>query len=170
MGIEMRQDTRVPIGIDAIKAYYGNPDRNGDFILDKKFQDDFLVKVPLPFPLYLSWNKAECRNLYGHKYVVQRIQRFFIYVADAYGGQAALHKLGYDIWGGCFQFRSKRGGDHLSTHAWGIAFDYLPHLGPYGKPSEIPDKILSISKDLGIVNGGSWDYPDGMHNQFCRDY
>lgn len=162
---------RIPSGLDEIKNVYGDPDRNHDFAPDPEFARRNLVKVPLPYPLRLSWNlDLVSRNLYGHRLAVGRICEFFDQVADQYGGYRNLREQDLDIWGGCYQFRSKRGGRSLSVHAWGMAFDYLPHLGPFGKRSRIPAEIVAIGENLGFENGGTWSVPDGMHFQLCRDY
>lgn len=160
----------IPYGKSAIIERFGNPDSDNDFVLDKDFQMRYLIKKPLPFPLRLPWGNATSRNIYGHRAVVPYIIEFFIAVADTYGGYDILKKANLDIWGGCFMFRTKTNGRHLSTHAWGIAFDYLTALGAYGQQSQIPEEIIHIAEDLGFENGGHWSVPDGMHFQMCRGY
>ena len=162
---------RVPVGINEIKAFYGDPDRNQDFTPDPEFTRENLVKVPLPFPLRLSWNlDLVSLNLYGHRLAVDQICKFFDQIAGYYGGYQKLKELNLDIWGGCYQFRQKRGGQSISSHAWGMAFDYLPHLGQLGKQSRIPAPIVVIGEKMGFENGGEWTVPDGMHFQLCKDY
>lgn len=169
--IERERKMNIPNGLDEIIECYGNPDSNNDLVLDRDFYNEQIVKRRLPFPLRCSWNlEAKSINLLAHKDAVEQMCAFFESVAEYYGGYEELKALDYDIWGGSFLFRPKRGGRTLSTHSWGIAFDYLPQLAPMGKPSLIPDPILLIGEKLGFINGGGWKVPDGMHNQLCSGY
>jgi len=157
-------------GLQEINQFYGNPDANRDFILDPEFQRKYLIKKALPYALRLPWGNQVSRNIYGHVLAVPKIIEFFIMVADSYGGYSNLRSAGLDIWAGCFQFRTKASGTGLSTHSWGIAFDYLPQLGPYNQESRIPFQILNIATELGFENGSHWTIPDGMHFQLCSGY
>ena len=42
-----------------------------------------------------------------------------------------LAEKGYDSFGGTYNYRLMKGGSMLTTHAWCIAIDMNPHLGPY---------------------------------------
>lgn len=161
----------IPNGLTEIRKVYGDPDRDRDFTVDADFVQENLVKTRLPFPLRLSWDHSlRSYNVYGHKLVTPLICKFFEEVTKYYGGYEELRIQDLDIWGGCYQFRAKRGGKDLSVHSWGIAFDYLDHLGPYGRLSVIPDPIIVIGEKLGFENGRDWNTPDGMHFQLCRGY
>ena len=44
----------------------------------------------------------------------------------AHYGPDRIRELRLDLYGGGFAMRDKRGGTTMSTHAWGIAFDFDP--------------------------------------------
>jgi hypothetical protein len=46
-------------------------------------------------------------------------------VANAYT-QQQMDEFGLNIFGGCYNYRLKRGGTTLSMHSWGAAFDFDP--------------------------------------------
>lgn len=122
-----------------------------------------MVKAPFPFPMYLMGDKSQkCTNFYGNKRIVEAVIDAFQEILDTYGLEY-IKKHGLDNYGGCYNNRKSRGYDDLSDHAWAMAIDYLPHLGPLDKPSKIPDKIVQIFKKRGFVWGGDWQRPDGMH-------
>lgn len=96
-----------------LDAFYGKPGEN-------------LVMLDLPYPLRLSWDTSttvlhtQCNPRVRdslHK-VLARVQ--------AHYGLADIRKLRLDLYGGGFNKRAKRGGTGMSTHAWGIAFDFDP--------------------------------------------
>lgn len=122
-----------------------------------------MIKSPFPFPLYLMGDKSlVCRNFYGNKKIVKSVIDAFKEILDTFGLES-IKKNGYDNYGGCYEYRNSRGYDQLSDHAWGMAIDYLPQLGPLGELSMIPDEIVKIFKKRGFVWGGDWWRPDGMH-------
>lgn len=85
-----------------------------------------LVTVALPYPLRLSWqlssvvNKTSC-----HVKVRDSLLRVLDKVLAHYGADG-IRELRLDLYGGGFNLRRKRGGTAMSTHAWGIAFDFDP--------------------------------------------
>lgn len=85
-----------------------------------------LVMLTLPYPLRLSWdtdtvvNRTRC-----HTMVKDSLERILSQVHQHYGTDG-IRDLRLDLYGGGFNMREKRGGTSLSTHAWGIAFDFDP--------------------------------------------
>ncbi len=49
-----------------------------------------------------------------------------LYQVHRHYGTDGIRDLRLDLYGGGFNMREKRGGTSLSTHAWGIAFDFDP--------------------------------------------
>ena len=103
---------------DSLEDFYGKTGRKG-----KKVP---LKKISLPYPHKLSWHTATVINEFScHEKVADSIQSVLEKVLKHYG-LMEIQALGLDLFGGCFNYRRKRGGSSLSTHAWGIAVDYHP--------------------------------------------
>lgn len=103
-----------PLDRDAeLRAFYGEPGAN-------------LVKLSLPYPLRLAWDlSATVLSTQCHQKVAASMQNVLAQVLQYYGFEA-LQQLRLDLYGGGFNLRAKRGGSSLSTHSWGIAFDFDP--------------------------------------------
>jgi len=83
-------------------------------------------KVNLPFTMKIAWDKSQSITRFScHEKVADSAERVYTKIASAYS-QADIERLGFDLFGGCYNFRKKRGGSTLSTHAWGIAIDTDP--------------------------------------------
>jgi hypothetical protein len=82
--------------------------------------------VELPFKLKIAWDlKTEISTFRCHEDVAQSITRVYNKVASAYSAEQ-IKEIGLDLWGGCYNYREKRGGTTLSTHAYGVAVDIDP--------------------------------------------
>jgi len=153
----------LPKGLEEIVDLYGDPH-------SARFRHDNMTVKRLPYSLGLDWNtEVRSKNIYAHKLVIDDMINFFEVVKNFYGLEY-MKENGLDVWGGSYNKRFKRGTKEWSTHSWGIAFDYLPKLGPFHKPSMMPYQIIDIAKDLGINCGEFFDKQDGMHFQYCRGY
>ena len=99
---------------EALTAFYGPPGETN------------LVSMALPYPLRLSWDldtvvqRTRCNGR-----VKDSLGRVLAAVLAHYGA-VAIRELRLDVFGGGYNLRDKRGGSTLSTHAWGIAFDFDP--------------------------------------------
>lgn len=167
--------SEVPHGIDDINYIYGNPDTDGDWVPDRQFYEDNIVIMPLPFPLRLAWGDHEpVRRIALHAYVVNSALDAFQEIGE-YKGIEYLKENNLDLFGGGYFFRKMSSGNALSAHSWGIALDFLPHLGSMGKKPKLPEFIVNAFKSRGWNWGGDWPnegpYPyDGMHFQACTGY
>lgn len=122
-----------------------------------------LVKRPLPFTMYLMGDKRQpVKTFYGHRRIADEVVKVFQEILDYYGIEF-IRENGLDNYGGCFANRKARGAFRMSVHAWGMAVDYLPQLGQFGKPPMTPEPVVRIFKDHGFLWGGDWEQPDGMH-------
>ena len=74
--------------------------------------------------------------------------------------------------GGCFNFRSKRGNNKLSVHSWAVAIDLNPETNGMGTRGNMSPEIVDIFKRFGFSWGGDWsgNSKDPMHFQFCSGY
>ncbi len=163
----------VPEGIDDIKKYYGTPeylDDEGNAHVNLKWYEENILFFKLPFPLRLSWNQKQIRGFIAHKKVglamVDALEEI-----ESYGGLQFLQKYNLDQWGGVYNHRYKRSATgtlrELSTHAWGIAKDYCPDLGPLGEKSRMPCFIVEAFVKRGFIN--LWMH-DGQHQQAAKGY
>ena len=85
-----------------------------------------LVVVDLPYPHRLAWDlNTVVRRTRCHKKVADSYIRVLNDVISVYG-MDRIRKLRLDHYGGGYNYRSMRGGNSWSTHAWGVAIDYDP--------------------------------------------
>ena len=100
---------------EAIKKY-GKPNESGTY----------LVSIDLPYPMRLAWDKkTTVKKMRCHKLVASNFKAVFNEILSVYGIEK-IKELGIDLFGGCFNFRSMRGGSDYSRHSWGIAIDLDP--------------------------------------------
>lgn len=79
-----------------------------------------------PWRMVLAWDAGQVvRRFNCHADVAASGQRAFDRIAETYS-TFEINGLGLHLYGGCYNFRKKRGGSSLSTHAWGVAIDFDP--------------------------------------------
>ncbi len=87
---------------------------------------EHLVMLELPYPLRLSWDlRTSVTRTQCHVRVRDSL-RSILEAVLAHYGLDGIRELRLDRYGGGYNHRNKRGGSRLSTHAWGIAFDFDP--------------------------------------------
>ena len=157
----------LPKGVQEMLLLYGAPGKIVDnhFEADPAWAQENLKRFKLSCPLRQSWDLKIIHSFPAHKLVgnvmVDALDEIY-----AYYGLAEMRRYGLDLWGGVYNPRYKTNGTQPSAHAWGIAIDYCPDLGPYGKPSRIPWPIVDAFLKRGFVNLPE----DGMHFQAVEDY
>jgi len=164
----------VPHGKREIIETYGTPDANGDGVLDQEWFEKNIRIFDMPFSMRLSWRPtAWVTRFQAHRFVGKVIYDALSEIAE-YRGLTYLQTRGYDMFGGCFNFRFAKGDPRaLSTHAWGIAIDLNPHLAPFGEERhKQPAFIIEAFKRRGFFAGADWPMPytDGMHFQAATGY
>ena len=161
----------VPHGLEEILEVYGNPDLDGDFMLDTSFVDHNLAIFDFPFPMKLSWNPIKtARRFQAHANIGAVMADALKEIMDHKGWQYLIDNQ-FDYYGGCFAFRLMRGRQELSTHSWAIAIDINPHIAPLGgDPAGQPVFIVKAFERRGFEWGGRWSRPDPMHFQACSGY
>lgn len=150
-----------------LAEHYGDPGKEG-----KKVP---LVWVTLPYTHYLSWDlDYKIKRFKCHEKVAESMEKVLKEVVDCYG-EKAIKELGLDIWGGCVNYRKKRGGTTLSTHSWGISVDYHPDKNRlksgwkdavFARPDY--DAWWQAWENEGWVGLGRVQNYDWMHIQACR--
>ena len=142
-------------------AKYGKPDEDGS---------DYLVRLDLPYPMRLSWDKkTSVSRIFCHRLVQGKLKAIFEDILAHYGIKE-IQRLGIDLYGGCFAFRKMRGGSDYSKHCWGIAIDLDPARNglkttwtraQFSKPEYAP--MIEIFYKHGYVNLGIEKNYDAMH-------
>jgi len=83
-------------------------------------------KVKCAFPLRLAWNKDHALNEFScHEELAAPLSRVYERIAEVYSAEE-IARHGFNLWGGCYNYRNKRGGSSLSAHAYGAAVDTDP--------------------------------------------
>ena len=166
----------VPDGLAAINGLYGNPDQNGDGVLDPNFVREQLVVIPLPYPMRLSWNPGTViQRVQVHRLVAISLTAALEEILEIVG-LSYLQAREWDRWGGCGQWRAMRGYPARSTHSWWIAMDVCPDCGRFGHREDIatyPAVIRDAFRRRGWDWGGAWPEKysaDAMHFQACTGY
>ena len=158
-----------PHGLPELLAQFGDiyAHLREDGTLDPRWETEQLARAPLPFPIALSWDPAkQVRNLYCHRRLVP--------VFPAVFAEIERRRLRGKVrsFGGCFNFRAKRSGNKLSTHAWGVAIDLNPETNGMGREGDMAPGIVKVFESFGFTWGGRWSGrgKDPMHFQFCSGY
>jgi hypothetical protein len=152
-------------------AFYGNPDRNGDGVPDRAWEDANLAKLVPPYRMVLAWDTSKpVSTIRVHRKCIESLDGALNDIAAHYGSQAAIEAARLHLFGGCYAFRLKRGGSTLSNHSWASAIDLDPErngIGKTWKPNSgmMPIEVVRIFEARGWVWGGLWKTPDAMHFQ-----
>lgn len=132
--------------------------------------------TPFKLRLYARSGKAEVTRIRCHKIIASYAEAALNRVLEVYGPEQIV-KLGLDVYGGCYNPRTVRGGKTWSKHAFAIAFDFLQaenglntpfHASTFGRP-EYKD-YLDIWQECGFANLGRIPTfaRDAMHFEFMR--
>jgi hypothetical protein len=159
----------TPNGLEEILATFGNiyPFITEDGRLDPHWGSNHLGRVPLPFPIPLSWNPSHSiTKLYCHKKLIEIFSEVFLRIEK----KGLKNKI--RTFGGCYNYRPKRTSGKLSTHSWGIGIDLNPETNPQGKPGDMHPGVVEIFQEFGFKWGGDWSgkSKDPMHFQFSTGY
>ncbi len=173
-----------PDGKAEIIARYGNPDADGDMVLDAKWYADNLIVGNLPWPMRLSWTGETIKRVQAHRLVMDSLmdalyevgKKFGLYEAGSGIGMDEVRRRNWDMWGGCFNFRRMRQYPALSVHSWGAAVDICPAIGRQGHREDIatfPQAYVNAFRSRGWDWGGAWGeqwLADAQHFQACTGY
>ncbi|MDH3892234.1 MAG: M15 family metallopeptidase [candidate division Zixibacteria bacterium] len=126
-----------------------------------------MVRAQLPFTIPLSWAPSQVvKRLYCHRKLKDLFRTVFNEIVE--------EKLKSKVvsYGGCFEYRLKRGTHELSTHSWGIAIDLNVKTNQVGTKGDMAPGIVAVFKRHGFNWGGDWSGRrcDPMHFQFCDGY
>lgn len=146
--------------------------RKGNSRFGQPGNESALTSITPPYPLFYEGQPV--RTIRVHNAIALHVQQALREILSHYG-ENTIHRLGLDLYGGCYNYRSTSGGKALSMHAWGIALDFAPESNAYSYHA--PRATLSsqeceawwqIWESHGAVSlGRECDY-DWMHLQFAR--
>jgi hypothetical protein len=139
---------------------YGIPSKN----------PNYLVTLKLPYPMRLAWDKnVKVNKMQCHKLVHDKLSEIFTDILNHYGYEKIV-ELGIDLFGGCYNFRTMRGGSEPSRHSWGIAIDLDPERNKLKETSKTARFARSEYKPMidifykhGFVSLGREKNYDWMH-------
>lgn len=146
--------------------------RQGTSRFGRPGNESMLSNITPPYPLL--YDGKPVRSIRVHQAVALHVQQALREVLEHYG-QAEIHRLGLDRYGGSYNYRSTTTGKALSMHAWGIALDFAPETNAYS--TRAPRATLShpdcetwwrIWESHGAVSLGRETDRDWMHLQFAR--
>ncbi len=158
-----------PNGLEEILKTFGDIYHfiQSDGSLNPNWETTCLARAPLPFPIPLAWDPStSVKNIYCHAKLTKTVCDVFSEI-DRRGLRSQIK-----TYGGCFNFRSKRNGNKLSSHSWGLAIDLNPDSNPMGKPGDMDPHVVEVFRQFQFQWGGGWagSSKDPMHFQFCTGY
>jgi len=133
-----------------------------------------LAKCVLPYSLRIDWDRDKSISyLYCHEKVVQRFQAMFKGWLEHFG-EDGIRSHGLDLYGGCYNHRSIRGGSAWSDHAFGIAIDIDPSRNGLSTPwrrdrtnstgwAKMPAEAIEIAEQCCLRNIAASIRKDAMH-------
>lgn len=139
----------------SLREFYGIP---GD--------EDNLVTITFPYPMFYGGKPSSKTRV--HKKCADSLLRVLNGIKDLIATNPSI-KSDAEDYGGCFNFRLKRGGSTYSLHAWGAAIDLDDDDNTFkdGWPmkADMPLEIMEEFAKEGWVSAGAfWGY-DAMHFQ-----
>lgn len=159
----------APNGMKAITETFGNiwDYARDDGTADPKWETQFMARATLPFAIPLDWDPAKsATGVRCHRLIVPLLEAVF---ADVVG--KGLRKS-VKTYGGCYNWRMKRGASKPSTHSWGIAIDLNARTNGMGTAGDMDPELVALFESYGFVWGGRWSgaNKDPMHFQYCSGY
>ena len=134
-----------------------------------------ITSITPAYKHYLAWSVRQSpKTIQCHKKIADVYSTILEEVLKAYGVDN-IHKLGLDLFGGSFVSppRKMRGGTEISTHSYGIAFDYNPEANQlkWGRDKAVFAKpeyadFMDIWSKYGAINLGECKGYDFQHFQF----
>lgn len=127
------------------------------------------VPVPTQLQIYLLWrnpgslNAHPVQRIYANKVMAPQLSLALNSIVQR---KLCSHVKGY---GGCFEIRTIRDREGISTHSWGMAIDINPDENPLGVLPTVESMNPALVKcftDAGFVWGGNFQRPDPQHFQY----
>jgi hypothetical protein len=160
---------KPPDGYAQMIAQFGDirPYIQHDGTLSQQWEADQIVRVDLPEPAAYAYDpNVTISRVTCHKLLADKV----IELHDAIFKAGLWPMLG--PYGGGFIYRANRNaGAKISTHAWGIAWDWDPVGFTNGSHRRRDPQLSAIIKSFGFVMGEDFlGIKDPMHAQYVRNY
>jgi len=134
-----------------------------------------IITVEVPFAMSLAWDKSiKVRRISCHELVAPSTVRILERTAVLYN-EREREAIGISVYGGGFNIRKMRGGQSLSMHSYGIAFDFDPERNQLrwnrGRARLAQDDAVpfwELWEDEGWISLGRERDFDWMHVQAAR--
>jgi D-alanyl-D-alanine carboxypeptidase len=158
-----------PVGIVEINARFGDIRSyiQDDGTLSLEWELEKIVRINLPSPMfYANDSKVHITKITVHKELKDVAAALY---ADIWS-QKLEDTLG--PYGGGFIFRTnKNRRTKISTHAWGIAWDWDPAKFCNGSSKTRDPRLRNVLHKYGFLLGEEFEtVKDPMHFQFCTHY
>lgn len=142
----------------ALRKFYGTP---GD--------ESQLVTVPFPFPVFYEGKTVTKTRV--HRKCADSLLRVLRDIGTRYVQNRGVMEEAED-YGGCFNYRLKRGGSTFSLHAYGAAIDLdagdNSFRDSWPMQADMPIEIMEcFAREGWVAAGAFWGY-DAMHFQAAR--
>lgn len=139
----------------AIQKFYGKP---GD--------ESALVSIQFPFPKFYDGKLVKSTRV--HEKCAESLLRVQRKIGQSYGKQRGIMEEAED-YGGCFNYRLKRGGTTYSLHAYGAAVDEDADDNTFQDTwpikADMPLEIIELYAEEGWKSAGAWWGYDAMHEE-----
>jgi hypothetical protein len=160
-------------GSPELDAFFGPIAVNATGDLQPGWEAAHLVSVACPWPLTLAWDQSKrTSSIRCNIKVADSLRGILGEIWDAYNRDySAIARARMHLYGGCFEFRRKRGLSGLSLHAYGAAVDFDPDGNPMYQPGQpvdihMPSTVVDIFKSAGWKWGNNFSgRKDPMHFQ-----
>lgn len=155
---------------EELRRFYGEIALGADGRPTVAWESRTLVLIPTPFPLRLSWDTSKSvRRVRCHWKVAESLGRILEALLREFPDPESRSAARIDLFGGCYEFRARRGGNRLSLHAWGAAWDMDPAGNPLGQETSLhPRVVREIFAAEGWRSGADFSRPDPMHYEAVR--
>lgn len=142
----------------SLRKFYGEP---GD--------ESNLVTITFPYPMFYDGQRVTKTRV--HKKCADSLLRILTSIRDLIPAHQDIKDEAED-YGGCFNFRLKRGGSTYSLHAFGAAIDLdaddNTFKDAWPMKADMPLEIMeAFAREGWVAAGAFWGY-DSMHFQATR--
>jgi len=146
------------LDLASLRAFYGNPGDEANL-------------VTIEFPYRMLYDGRAVSRTRCHRKVAASLLRVLEDIRGQFADAPDIVDEATD-YGGCYNFRTKRGSGSWSLHAWGAAIDLdaddNTFRDSWPMKADMPLEIMEAFAREGWISAGAfWNY-DGMHFQATR--